>query len=199
MPRTREALSIPLSQYRCSTKVWSNTNVKHTNERNFQFLEGFVWWTGKTHLPYRTIKTTIFKLMALRDTLVYDSDNWSTYSVILVCSFQWCVLFLCLAKLYRSCPIRDKGLWVGSPGTKVSNANHFVAFSCPVHTKTMKTQTFENDWSCDLQKTKMEDIDRERIVVFSGSWTFVNLNNAFYACAVEVAFIQSRSQSLLTS
>ena len=30
--------------------------------------------------------------------------------LILVFSFQWCVLFLCLAKLYRSCPIRDKGL-----------------------------------------------------------------------------------------
>ena len=30
--------------------------------------------------------------------------------LILVCSFQWCVLFLCLAKLYRSCPIRDQGL-----------------------------------------------------------------------------------------
>ena len=25
------------------------------------------------------IKTTAVKLMALRDTLVYDSDNWSTY------------------------------------------------------------------------------------------------------------------------
>ena len=32
--------------------------------------------------------------------------------LILVCSFQWCVLFLCLAKLYRSCPIRDKGLLI---------------------------------------------------------------------------------------
>ena len=25
------------------------------------------------------IKTTIFKFMVLRNTLVYDSDNWSTY------------------------------------------------------------------------------------------------------------------------
>ena len=48
----------------------------------------------------------IFKLMALRDTLVYES----VHLLILVCSFQWCVLFLCLAKLYRSCPIRDKGI-----------------------------------------------------------------------------------------
>ena len=31
--------------------------------------------------------------------------------LILVCSFQCCVLFLCLAKLYRSCPIRDEGLF----------------------------------------------------------------------------------------
>ena len=30
--------------------------------------------------------------------------------LILVCSFQWCVLFFCLVKLYRSCPIHDKGL-----------------------------------------------------------------------------------------
>ena len=138
MPRTREALSIPLSQYRCSTKVWSNTNVKHTNERNFQFLEGFVWWTGKTHLPYRTIKTTIFKLMALRDTLVYDSDNWSTYSVILVCSFQWCVLFLCLAKLYRSCPIRDKGLWVDPPGQKCPTPIILLRFHVPSTRKRWK-------------------------------------------------------------
>ena len=29
--------------------------------------------------------------------------------LILVCSFQWCVLFSCLTKHYRSCPIRDKG------------------------------------------------------------------------------------------
>ena len=30
----------------------------------------------------------------------------------LVYYFQWCVLFLCLAKLCSSCPIRDKGLSV---------------------------------------------------------------------------------------
>ena len=32
--------------------------------------------------------------------------------LILLCTFQWCALFLCLAKLYRSCPVRDKGLLV---------------------------------------------------------------------------------------
>ena len=32
--------------------------------------------------------------------------------LILVYSFQWCVLFLCLVNLYRSCPIHDKGLYV---------------------------------------------------------------------------------------
>ena len=31
--------------------------------------------------------------------------------LILVCSFQWYVLFSCLTKHYRSCPIRDKGLF----------------------------------------------------------------------------------------
>ena len=38
--------------------------------------------------------------------------------------------------------------------------------------KLMRTQTFENDWSCGLsplsfENSKMEDIDRERIVVFN--------------------------------
>ena len=32
--------------------------------------------------------------------------------LILVCSFQWYVLFLCLAKLYRNCAIRDKDLLI---------------------------------------------------------------------------------------
>ena len=64
----------------------------------------------------------------------------------------------------------------------------------------LKTQTFENDWSCDLsqstciQNTKMENIHRERIVVFIGvslllslivNWQLNNLNNVFYTCAVE--------------
>ena len=31
------------------------------------------------HLPYKTLLITIFKLMLPHDTLVYDSDNWSTY------------------------------------------------------------------------------------------------------------------------
>ena len=50
----------------------------------------------------------MFKLIALRDTLVYDSDNWCTNLLTLVRSFRWCVLFLRLAKLYRRCPIHDK-------------------------------------------------------------------------------------------
>ena len=31
--------------------------------------------------------------------------------LLLVCSFQWCVLILCLAKIYRNYTIRDKGLF----------------------------------------------------------------------------------------
>ena len=38
--------------------------------------------------------------------------------LILVCSFQWCVLFLSLAKFYRSCPISDKGLLCMKPRCK---------------------------------------------------------------------------------
>ena len=38
--------------------------------------------------------------------------SWQlVHLLVLVCSFQWCVLFLCLAKLYRSYPIRDKDLF----------------------------------------------------------------------------------------
>ena len=83
----------------------------------------------------------------------------------------------------------------------------FVAFTCPVHTKTMRKRKLlktlyrvekfenatvsiscgrvdftENDWSCDLslgpfsfEKSWMEDIDRERIVVFSGILLLLSL------------------------
>ena len=60
-------------------------------------------------LPVRhteLIKIEISKMTVLRDTFVDDS----VHLLILVCSFQWCVLFLCHAKLYRNCPIHDKGL-----------------------------------------------------------------------------------------
>ena len=61
--------------------------------------------------------------MALRDTLVYES----VHLLILVCSFQWCVLFLCLAKLYRSCPIRDKDLFHLPPRKTASMVWHTLA------------------------------------------------------------------------
>ena len=83
----------PSSQYRCSTEVWSNTNIKQANEKN------------KTKLgsgPILEISIFIRFFLANGQALVH--------LLILVCSFQWCVLFLCLAKFYRSCPIRDKGL-----------------------------------------------------------------------------------------
>ena len=44
-------------------------------------------------------------MMALRDTLVYDSENWSTYQPFPVVS-----LFLFGVKLYRSCHILVKGV-----------------------------------------------------------------------------------------
>ena len=42
------------------------------------------------------------------------------YLLMLLFSFQWCVLFLCLVRLYSSCPSRDKGL---SPEAK-ANGEH---------------------------------------------------------------------------
>ena len=81
-----------LSQYRCSTKVWPNTNIKHANEKNkttlvsrpiFRVIHQSI--VKRRHLRnfncYKTlpclfaiqnlIKTTIFKLMVLRNTLVH--------------------------------------------------------------------------------------------------------------------------------
>ena len=59
-------------------------HTKPYNNRNFQ-IDGASWYFG----------VWVWQLVHL---------------LTLVCSFQWCVLFLSLAKLYRSCPIRDKGL-----------------------------------------------------------------------------------------
>ena len=67
------------------------------------------------HMPYscsypcssaiqNLIIIAVFKLMALRDTLVY-----MTLTIGPLTNFG--VLFLCLAKFCRSCPIRDKGLF----------------------------------------------------------------------------------------
>ena len=94
----------PLSQYSCSTKVWSTTNINHTNEKNktklvsgprgihqsiakrrhFGNFNFYKVLYGKPcpfslYAVQNLIKTTIFKLMALRHILVYDSDNRSTY------------------------------------------------------------------------------------------------------------------------
>ena len=67
--------------------------------------KGFVWWTGKA-CPFSSsaIQNLIIiaQLMTLRDTLVYDSDNWSTYYFWFALSSG--VFCFCLAKLYRSCP-----------------------------------------------------------------------------------------------
>ena len=81
----------PLSQRRCSTKVWSNTNIKHINEKkktklvngplfrvihqsivkrrhfwNFNFYKVLCGkWSSlahSVHLTYKNFKTTIFKL-----------------------------------------------------------------------------------------------------------------------------------------
>ena len=45
------------------------------------------------------IKIDIFKMMVLRDTLVYMYDSENRYT--LISFFQWCVFTLCLARFYR--------------------------------------------------------------------------------------------------
>ena len=83
----------PLSRYWCSGKGWPDTKTKHT--------------TGKS-------KPKLVSGPIIRDI---QFSNWWCFAILwrmtltnLVCSFYWCVLFLCLAKLYRSCPSHDKGL-----------------------------------------------------------------------------------------
>ena len=50
-----------------------------------------------------------FQIMVLHDT--WGVWLWQLVNLlILVCSFQWCFLLLCLAKLYSGCSIRDKSL-----------------------------------------------------------------------------------------
>ena len=104
------AINRPSSQYRCSTKVWSNTNIIHGNEKKTKLLRGPIVRVIRQSIAKRRhfgnvtvykvlygeraslarsvcliktyeslIKATIFKLMALCGTLVYDSDNCSTY------------------------------------------------------------------------------------------------------------------------
>ena len=99
-----------LSRHRCSTKVSWNTRIKHTTGKSkpgeiskwtncqshtpkyrkapsfcFNFYKVMYGERASlarsVHLSLQNlIKTTIFKLMALRDTLVSDSEeNWSTF------------------------------------------------------------------------------------------------------------------------
>ena len=46
-----------------------------------------------------------FKMMLLRDSLVYDSENWTAYQPFLVVSL------LFVFETYRSCHIRNKGAY----------------------------------------------------------------------------------------
>ena len=92
----------PLSRYSCSSLSFIKNIIKHTTGKNkpslvsapvFRVTDqstvkchhfGLVWWTGKTcplssSAIQNLIIIAIFKLMVLRDTLVYESGNWSTY------------------------------------------------------------------------------------------------------------------------
>ena len=120
----------PLSRYSCSAKVWSKTWIKHTTGKNKPSLVSALifWVTDQTTMKCHHFENCDFYKVLYgeraRHAKPYNNRNFQidgasyfgvrvwqlVYLLILVCSFQWRVLFLCLAKLYRSCPIRDKGL-----------------------------------------------------------------------------------------
>ena len=60
-------------------------------------------------LPYRTLQKLQFSNW-WRFAILWSQLRKLVHVLILVCSFQWCVLFLCLAKFYRSCSVRHEGL-----------------------------------------------------------------------------------------
>ena len=105
---------------KCSTKVWSNTNIKHANEKNkTKLVIGQESSTKVSRsavifeisiLPVQFVCHTNLNLIKIIDGASRYFGVWLwqlVHLLILVCSFQWPVLF-CLAKLYGSCPIRDK-------------------------------------------------------------------------------------------
>ena len=66
----------------------------------------------------------------------------------------------------------------------------------------LKTQTFENDWSCDLsprplsfEKSKMKDIDRECTVVFN--WYRAPILKAWLQMSLCVAFLWTKAAAHL--
>ena len=90
-----------------STPIFRVRHVQSTYHELPSFWKLYfykVLYGERARLAHSTIchMITIFKLMALW--------LWQllVHLLILVCSFHSCVLFLCLAKLYRSCPICDK-------------------------------------------------------------------------------------------
>ena len=124
----------PLSQYSCSTKCWSNTWIKHTTGKNKPSLVSAPNFrvTDQSSVKYHNFENCNFykdlygeRARLICHTKPYNNRNFQidgasryfgvwlwqlVHFLILVCSFQWCVLFVCLAKLYRSCPVHDKGL-----------------------------------------------------------------------------------------
>ena len=127
-----------LSQYRRSTEVWSNTNItrqlyEHNkiskctefSESSTKVLWSAVIFKVKIFIRFCIVNGQYEQALPICHTEHYknydfqiDGTLWYfgvwvwqlVHVLILVCSFQWCVLFLCLVKLYRSCPIPDKGL-----------------------------------------------------------------------------------------
>ena len=85
--------------YREALSVWK-----------FQFLEGFAWVTLS---PYKNWKIELGDAPYLR--------LWHlVHLLISVCSFHWRVSLLSLTKFYRSCHVRDKGLFSILPWVKNS-------------------------------------------------------------------------------
>ena len=101
-------------------KFWNNPKFSHTPTL-------FLSPTFVLHSPVPNsslIKGTDARLLHLK----------RHYRIINIQDSYLPVLFLFIMNLV--CPHECVFIW---------KRKHFVAFSCPVHTKTMKTQTFEND------------------------------------------------------
>ena len=113
----------PLSQYSCSATVWTNTWIKHTTGINKPSSESAPKYREVPSFQKRIcmLNGQGMPVQIICHTIPYNNCNFqingasryfgwqSVHLLILLSSFQWCVMFLCLAKLCRSCSIRDKG------------------------------------------------------------------------------------------
>ena len=119
-----DVLYIQLSEYRCSTIVWSNTNIKHANEKNktklgsgpifrvvhqslakcrhfgnFNFYKVLYgeWQALPIHFVCHPKPHKNYNFQIDGAPWYFDVWLWQlVHLLIFLCSFQWCVFFLCV-------------------------------------------------------------------------------------------------------